>query len=226
MTKEKKPTVEECMKVIENMAAKITEMEDNSQLIRPVAMALRKELGVVPENSKEEFSLKVLMATKAEPIEAGKKATKRNLADALKLANIVIKNLKTEIEDVRRGARHYLGYQGDDVYSAGSLFVLAATFRIQDIKNAREKVGKFFGLNETATDNLSNDPATIVANVLNKYKEFWKCINEVKTIFEYIAYNIDEDKLGGRDAAMLDIAMKTFERKLDCHFAPGINPVD
>ena len=122
-----KPTVEECAQVIEGMVAKINEMEDNHQLIPPVAKALRQELGVSPKNPKENFEIKVVRATQAKPVEIGKKATKKTVISALNLANKFISNLKIEIDDVKKAAKHYLGFEGTNAYSVGYLFVLAAS---------------------------------------------------------------------------------------------------
>ncbi|MBD3264967.1 MAG: hypothetical protein GF375_07670 [Candidatus Omnitrophica bacterium] len=210
--------------VKQNIKDVIVKYENSGQIVPPVAAALKEDFGI--DSSEPKFLLhpKRVLPAEATVIEPGRKPTKKNLIDAVKLANEFIANLKQERKDLYDAALHYLGFQGAENYSCAFLFDFLAKLRNEEATGARRVVGKFFGLNVVQTDNLS-DPETAVINVLNKYKEFWRDINEAINMIEYVFDTIDTDKMNDDDSSMLKSVLGILKARHGKHFAPGINPV-
>jgi len=210
---------------VEKMLAKINEMEGNGQLIRPVARALREAMGEGPASPGEQFTLNVPILLQPETaIDLKTEGTKKELQTRLKEAMKWILQLKAEINDVHRAAKHFMGFEGSEIYTAGYLYVMLATIREQDAAGARAIVGKFFGLNETHTDNLSNDPSVIAKNLVNKWKEFYKDVDEV---IGFLDFMLEESMIDGSEIAcghlsMLRLCLKLFKSTMGRHYAPGI----
>jgi len=212
---------EELRKLIkEKLKDVIIKYENSGQIVPPVAKAIKEDFGI---DDKDVFPLRRPLPAEVTTIEPGKNPTEKDLLNAVKLANEFIENLKQERKDVHDAALHYLGFQEANKWSCSFLFDFLAKLRNEESSEARQIAGKFFGLNAIQTDNLS-DPKTTVINVLNKYKEFWKDVNEAAEMIVYVFEGIDTDKLGN-DESMIKSVINILKSRIGRHFAPGINPV-
>lgn len=202
---------------VEKMVKKINEMEDQGQIVRPVAKALRREMGAEHEERPEEqFKLERENTSTAMLLEPGPKATKKDLLGCIEVANMLIVELKTEVNDVRRAAEHYHGFQGAVRYTAGQLYVLQATMFNNDMDKARKAVGKYFNLNALITDNLSNDPTFVVEYCLDRITQFWRDVNKASALFNFVLNAMqDADRITSTHIEMLRIAQELLVKAIN-----------
>jgi len=180
--------------VISDVISTIDRLEEQGQLIRPVANVLRKTLGAkTPEEKPFELKYKepaldlsLLNAVKKTVVNEKelKKLSKAGIAAALILAN-------GEMNDVRLIAERYRGLVGAEGMSVGAIHLLEVQTRENDMREARKLIGEYFYLNETQTDNLGNQGSVMVKHLLNRFDCF---TDEVR-----------------RAMYLLDLAIETFE---------------